>query len=68
MRRVQIPEDVAEDMAQALRDSQDDKERFHRAAVMRLQQRYLGIQLKLDRPTRTGWPVRYPRIRGCGVG
>jgi hypothetical protein len=30
VRRVQIPEGVAEDMAQALRDRQDDKERFHR--------------------------------------
>ena len=32
-----------------LRESQTDKEQFHRAAVMRLQQQYLGVQTKLDR-------------------
>jgi site-specific DNA recombinase len=46
---VQIPADVADWIAQALRESQDDKERFHRTALMRLQQQYLTVQSKLDR-------------------
>jgi hypothetical protein len=49
VRRVQIPDDVAEWIAQALRESQEDKERFHRTALMRLQQQYLAVQQKLDR-------------------
>ena len=48
VRRVQISHDVAEWIAEALRESQSDKERFHRAAVMRLQQQYLTVQAKLD--------------------
>lgn len=36
-------------IAEALRESQDDKERFHRAAVLRLQQQYIGVQAKIDR-------------------
>ena len=47
--RVQISADVAEQVAQALRESQADKEQFHRASVMRLQQRHLAVQGRLDR-------------------
>jgi site-specific DNA recombinase len=47
--RVQISPDVADQVAQALRESQADKEQFHRASVMRLQQRQLAIQGRLDR-------------------
>ncbi len=32
-----------------LRESRDDKERFHRTAVMQLQQQYLAVQAKLDK-------------------
>jgi hypothetical protein len=49
VRRVQVPIDVADWIAEALRESQDDKERFHRTAVMQLQQQYLAVQSKLDR-------------------
>jgi hypothetical protein len=38
--------DVADWIAEELRDSQDDKERLHRTAVMRLQQQYLAVQAK----------------------
>ena len=48
VRRVQVPPDVADWIAEALRESADDKERFHRSAIMTLQQRYLTIQAKLD--------------------
>ena len=36
-------------IAEALHDSKDDKERFHRTALMQLQQNYLAVQAKLDR-------------------
>ena len=49
VKRVQVPVDVADWIAEALRESQDDKERFHRTAVMQLQQQYLAVQVKLDR-------------------
>ena len=49
VKRVQVSTDVAEWIAEALRESQDDKERFHRTAVMQLQQQYLAVQAKLDR-------------------
>ncbi|MDQ3418590.1 MAG: zinc ribbon domain-containing protein [Acidobacteriota bacterium] len=49
VRRVQIPPDVSDWIAEALRESQGDKERFHRSAVMHLQQQYLATQAKLDR-------------------
>ena len=49
VKRVQVPTDVADWIAEALRESQDDKERFHRTAVMTLQQQYLAVQAKLDR-------------------
>jgi hypothetical protein len=41
--------EVADWIAEALRESQDDKERFHRTSVLRLQQQYLAVQAKLDR-------------------
>jgi hypothetical protein len=50
VRRVQITTEVADWIAEALRESQADQERFHRTATMQLQQRHLGIQNKLDRP------------------
>ena len=49
MRRIQIPGEIADAIAETLRTSQGDKERFHRTAVMQLQQRYLSVQNKLDR-------------------
>jgi site-specific DNA recombinase len=49
VRKIQIPEEVADAIAETLRTSQADKERFHRTAVMQLQQRYLSVQNKLDR-------------------
>ncbi len=49
VRRVQIPPDVSDWIAEALRDSQGDKERFHRPAVMHPEQQYLATQAKLDR-------------------
>jgi hypothetical protein len=49
VRRVQIPEEIADWIADALRASQGDKERFHRTAIGQLQQRYLAVQSKLDR-------------------
>jgi hypothetical protein len=49
VRRVQIPVEIADWIAEALRESQDDKGRFHRTAVMQLQQQYLSVQSKLDR-------------------
>jgi len=36
-------------IAQALRESQADKERFHRTAMLRLQQRQMSVQANLDR-------------------
>jgi hypothetical protein len=45
---IAIPEEVAEWIAKALRDSQRDKERFHRTAVLKLHQRYTAVQQKLD--------------------
>jgi site-specific DNA recombinase len=47
--RVQVPVHVADWIAEALRDSQADKERFHRTALMHLQQQYLTVQARLDR-------------------
>ena len=49
VKRVQVPPEVADWIAEALRDSKDDKERFHRTALMQLQQNYLAVQAKLDR-------------------
>jgi site-specific DNA recombinase len=49
VRRVQITPEVAEWIAEALRESQGDKERFHRTSLMQLQQQYLAVQTKLDR-------------------
>ena len=49
VRRIEIPADVADWIAEALRASQADKEQSHRTAVMQLQQRYLTIQQRLDR-------------------
>ncbi|MPY88377.1 MAG: recombinase family protein [Luteitalea sp.] len=49
VKRIQVPIDVANWIAEALRESQSDKERYHRTAVMQLQQRYLAIQAKLDK-------------------
>jgi site-specific DNA recombinase len=49
VRRVQISADIADWIADALRDSQAEKERFHRTAIGQLQQRYLAVQQKLDR-------------------
>lgn len=48
VKSISIPEEIAEWIAQALRDSQREKERFHRTAVLRLQQRYSAVQQKLD--------------------
>jgi site-specific DNA recombinase len=47
--RVEISEETADWIAGALRESQADKEKSHRTAVMRLQQQYLSVQAKLDR-------------------
>jgi site-specific DNA recombinase len=49
VKRVQVPPDVADWIAEALRDSKDDKERFHRTALMQLPHNYLAEQAKLDR-------------------
>ena len=49
VRRIQIGPETANLLAEALRQSQCDKERLHRTAIMRLQQRHLSIQAKLDR-------------------
>jgi len=48
VRRVQVPVDVADWIAEALRESRGDKERYHRTAAMQLQQQYLAVQAKLD--------------------
>ena len=45
---VRIPARAAERIASALRESQADKARFHRTAVLRLQQRYVAVQSNLD--------------------
>ena len=49
VRRIEITAEVADWIAEALRESQDDKERFHRGAVLRLQQQYIAVQAKIDR-------------------
>jgi site-specific DNA recombinase len=49
VRRIQIPSEVADAIAETLRTSQAEKERFHRTAVMQLQRRYLAVQNRLDR-------------------
>ena len=49
VRRVQIPPAIADSIAQALRESQEDKERFHRTSILRLQQQYITIQARMDR-------------------
>jgi site-specific DNA recombinase len=46
--RVSIPAEVADWIAQALRDSHKEKERFHRTAILRLQGRYNAVQQKID--------------------
>jgi site-specific DNA recombinase len=48
VKRVQVPSEVADWIAEALRESQDDKERFHRTSIMQLQQQYLAVRAKLD--------------------
>ena len=49
VRRIQISPEIADWIADALRDSQAEKERFHREAVGRLGRRRESIQAKLDR-------------------
>ena len=49
IKRIHISAEVAEWITEALRESQDDKQKFHRASVMRLQQQYLAVQAKIDR-------------------
>ena len=48
VKRVQVPAAVADWIAEALRESEADKERYHRTAVMQLQQQYLAVQARLD--------------------
>ena len=66
VRRVQIPAEVADWIAEALRESHDDKERFHRPAVMRLQQQYLSVQAKLDRAYEDRLDGKVSDEPGCG--
>ena len=47
--RIQITTEQADSIAKALRESQADKEREHRRAVMLQQQRYQQVQQTLDR-------------------
>jgi hypothetical protein len=54
VRRVQIPAEIADWIADARRASQGDKERFHRTALGQLQQRYLTVQGSWIEPTTTG--------------
>ena len=49
VKRIKIPADVADWIAQALKDSQSDKEQFHCHAIMRLQGHYTAVQERLDR-------------------
>jgi hypothetical protein len=49
VKQIHISAEVAEWITEALRESQDDKQKFHRASVMRLQQQYLAVQAKIDR-------------------
>ena len=49
VRQVQIPAETADWIAQALRESQADKEEFHRTAVERLVNRRDTLQTRLDR-------------------
>src|SRR6185436_4882003 len=46
--RVSIPPEVADSIAQALRDSHKEKEGFHRTAILGLQGRYNALQQKID--------------------
>jgi site-specific DNA recombinase len=49
VRRIQISAEVVEWITEALRESQDGKERFLRTSVLRLQQQYIAVQAKIDR-------------------
>src|SRR5690606_30637453 len=49
VQRIEITAEVADWITEALRESQDDKERFHRTSVLRLQQQYVAVQAKIDR-------------------
>jgi site-specific DNA recombinase len=61
VRRIVIPADIADRIAAALRESQGDKEREHRSALMRLQQRHLAVQAKLESCVRR--PARWRYLR-----
>jgi site-specific DNA recombinase len=49
IRGVHIPGEIADRLADALRESQADKERFSRTRLMRLQQQQLQVQAKIDK-------------------
>ena len=49
VQRIPVTAEVAEWIKAALRERQDDKERFHRTAVLRLQQQYMAVRAKIDR-------------------
>jgi site-specific DNA recombinase len=49
IRQIHIPVEIADRLADALRESQADKERFSRTSLMRLQQQQLQVQAKLDK-------------------
>ena len=50
VQRIQVTAEVAEWIKAALRERQEVKERFHRTAVPRLQQQYMAVREKIDRP------------------
>jgi hypothetical protein len=49
VRQVQVSPDTVEDIKKALRDSQEDKVRFHEESIKTLQQRYNRTQRMLDK-------------------
>ncbi len=49
LRGIYIPADIADRLADALRENQADKERSSRTRLMRLQQQQLQVQAKIDK-------------------
>jgi hypothetical protein len=49
VQRIQIPDEIAEWIAQSLQHSQTDAEHSRRVAVHELEQRKRAVQRKLDR-------------------
>lgn len=64
VKRVQVPVDVSDSIAEALRESQSDKERYQRTALMQLQPNDLPLSRE---PREIDLPIYLACARGSSA-